>query len=182
MLVVCLIAIVVIVMIVIRPDETESNGQGTTTQTVQMKIEEIVSKYTSEYPTTPREVMEAHNELMLLGYAGNIEAEELTAYASALRMFYSDKLKEANSLDDQVAVLTAEHLENATVTRKLIGSDIIEVTITKTTNTAEEEEEKAEVVVRHVLNQGTIVRVYHLVKEDGWKIESWESQVVGAEE
>ena len=146
-----------------------------TSASVTEKLQTITQELEDSYPSTPKEVVEKHNELMRIGYSSDIKDEELTAYAEALRMLYTKRLQEVNPIETQVSGLIAERLENEDKPLIMINSEIMDVTIIKDSDNSQND--SAGVVVKHGTNKGNITKEYSLVKEDGmWKIQSWETQ------
>lgn len=146
-----------------------------TSASVAEKLQTITQELEESYPSTPKEVVEKHNELMRIGYSSDIKDEEFTAYAEALRMLYTKRLQEVNPIETQVSGLIAERLENEDKPLIMINSEIMDVTIIKYSD--DSQNDSAGVVVKHGTNKGNITKEYSLVKEDGmWKIQSWETQ------
>lgn len=146
-----------------------------TSASVAEKLQTITQELEESYPSTPKEVVEKHNELMRIGYSSDIKDEEFTAYAEALRMLYTKRLQEVNPIETQVSGLIAERLENEDKPLIMINSEIMDVTIIKDSD--DSQNDSAGVVVKHGTNKGNITKEYSLVKEDGmWKIQSWETQ------
>lgn len=139
------------------------------------KLQAITQELGESYPSTPKEVVEKHNELMRIGYSSDIKDEEFTAYAEALRMLYTKRLQEVNPIETQVSGLIAERSESGDKPLIMINSEIMDVTIIK--DSGDSQNDSAGVVVKHGTNKGSITKEYSLIKEDGmWKIQSWETQ------
>lgn len=146
-----------------------------TSASVAEKLQTIAQELGESYPSTPKEVVEKHNELMRIGYSSDIQEEEFTAYAEALRMLYTNRLQEVNPIETQVSGLIAERLENEDKPLIMINNEIMDVTIIK--DSKDSQNDSAEVTVKHGTNKGNITKKYSLIKEDGmWKIQSWETQ------
>lgn len=136
-----------------------------------LEIEEAIQK---EYPGMPEDVIEVHNELMKVFYGADIGEEAVYDYARTIRLLYASDFLDLNSLEKQVADLKSERETLTTLKLELVVSKIEEIYLLKD---EEGNESEAEVYVKHTTNQGSINRIYDLVKEDGlWKIKSWENQ------
>lgn len=139
------------------------------------RLQVIKQSLEKSYPSTPKEVIEEHNQLMLIGYSAEIKDEDFTTYAEVLRMLYSQRLQEVNPIQIQVSGLISERLKNEDNPLIMISNEVLDTTIIK--NVQDEEEDSAEVTVKHGTNKGSITKKYLLIKEDGlWKIQSWETQ------
>lgn len=142
---------------------------------VSERLQTIKEELEESYPSTPKEVIEEHNQLMLLGYSSGIKDEDFTTYAEALRMLYTKRLQEVNPIETQVSGLISERLKNEDDPLIMINNEVGDVTIVKNAQNAEDE--SAEIMVKHGTNKGYISKKYMLIKEDGmWKIQSWETQ------
>ncbi len=153
----------------------EEKKEASAFMPVSEKLQTIKQKLEESYPSTPKEVIEEHNQLMLLGYSSGIKDEDFTAYAEALRMLYTKRLQEVNPIETQVSGLISERLKNEDDPLIMINNEVGDVTIVK--NAQDAEDESAEIMVKHGTNKGYISKKYMLIKEDGmWKIQSWETQ------
>lgn len=137
-------------------------------------ITQIEEKIDTAYPEKPAEVMALHNELMKIFYSQIPTGETLEDYARTIRKLYSTELQNLNSIETQVRDLETEKAYNESLNITLVVSQIKEIYISKS---EERGEEKAEVNVMHITNQGTLYRTYFLINEEGlWKIDSWENK------
>lgn len=137
-------------------------------------ITHIEEKIDTAYPEKPAEVMAFHNELMKIFYSQIPTGETLEDYARTIRKLYSTELQNLNLIETQVRDLETEKAYNESLNITLVVSQIKEIYISKS---EERGEEKAEVNVMHITNQGTLYRTYFLINEEGlWKIDSWENK------
>lgn len=143
---------------------------------VSERLQAIKQSLEESYPGTPKEVIEKHNEIMLIGYSSEIKDGDFTAYAETLRVLYSKRLQEVNPIELQVSGLISERLKNEDHPLIMIDNQILDTTIIK--NVQETQEDSAEITVKHGTNKGSITKTYRLIKEDGlWKIQSWETHI-----
>ena len=140
---------------------------------VDKKFEQIKEQIESEYPATPKEVMQVYNELMGYAYCSSMKDQYIGDYVQDLRLLYSQELLERNTEEQQILAITAERITDVEKPLILIASNI-EAVIKSQDNTSET---KMEVEVKHSTNKGDILRTYHLVKEnEKWKIDSWQDK------
>lgn len=138
------------------------------------KVEETHTPIVTEslletLPETPEEVIEIHNKLMKATYNSQTEEEKITDLVLDMRKLYSKAFLELNSEEDQKKALAEELTLNAENKMYLIDSKLEYIKYN-------EQENKAEAVVRHQTTKGDQKRVYYLIQEEGiWKILSWEN-------
>lgn len=138
------------------------------------KILEIEKATLEEYPAIPEDVIKIHNELMDVFYGADIGEEAICDYARTIRGLYTADFLSLNSLEKQVEDLKKERETIEALKLELVASRIQEIYLIKD---EEGNESEAQVYVKHTTNQGSINRIYDLVKEDGlWKIKTWENQ------
>ena len=167
-------------------DEKNSSTKEETNigQDISIRLADLSKKIDEEYPSTPKEVIQMHNELMSIGYSSQISQEEISSYVEQIRKLYSEEFKELNPIEEQEEMLVNEIVHNSNDSLIIINSQTSDVIIIQ--NNYEDEPDMAEVVVKHSTNQGDLIRKYTLIEEtDRWKIHGWaknEEQTVNSEE
>lgn len=142
---------------------------------VNEKFAEIKKQLESEYPSTPKEVMQVYNELMGYAYCSSMKDTYIDAYVDDLRLLYSKGILENNTKEQQVAALTLERIQKEDAPLIIISSTVEAVIKTQVGDTISDT--SAQVEVKHFTNQGNFTRTYTLVKEDGkWKIDKWQNE------
>lgn len=140
--------------------------------TKEIDIEEQLKNHYNEleedYPSTPRDVIERHNEMMQYLYGHKMQDRHIDLYVQTMRKFYTEELLSHNTQESQKESIWLEKQDNNLNKLKLLESKVEEIIY-------QEEQQKAEVQVIHYLNKQNITRVYYLQKTSlGWKIIGWE--------
>ncbi len=171
LVVVVLIAAVFIFSGRISENTTFNSKIQKSSHNVQKELDNISDSLKDEYPATPDEVINTHNQLMKVLYNPAATEKNIDDYVMAIRKLYSKELLAMNTVEDQVATLTKEKSDDATNQLEIITNEIKKTYIVKDN---EGNDTSAEINVLHLTNQGSINRTYFLVMEDGkWKINSW---------
>ncbi len=173
-----LVILVMGVIILVYSLSVRNAGKSQTTEVqkadILTEIEDIKTGLEENYPSSAREVVEKHSELMALAYSSKMTDEAATSYAETIRMLYADKLNQLNPVEAQVARILSEREENQEKPFIVIKSEVLDVTIVKE---KEADSDSAQVDVVHKTNQAPVTRKYYLVQENGkWKISTWENQ------
>lgn len=131
-------------------------------------IQKMIQQIETEYPETPKMLIEFNNRIMQYQYSKDVNDEVMTETLKALRMLYSEELLQLNSYEKQFENLKVELEKN----------HIGKLYLTKNTIKSIEfpSPENAFVEVVHETTKESERRQYTLVKEKGlWKIHSWSS-------
>lgn len=129
-------------------------------------IEKIIMEIETEYPATPKMLMELNNHIMQCQYSEDSDDDVIIETVKALRMLYSNDLLQLNSYEKQLENLKDEldknHADKLYLTRSTIKTIVFP------------SPENALVEVLHETTKKSERREYRLVKEKGlWKIHSW---------
>ncbi len=153
---------------------TGNNKESDISQNTSTRLKELDNKIKKQYPDTPKEVIEMHNDFMSIAYSTEISKEDISIYVEGIRTLYSEELKELNSIEEQTNSIIEEININEKDSFIIISSEINDVVVIKDSD--EEEPKIAEAVVKHSTSQGDLIRTYRLIKEnEQWKICSWEN-------
>lgn len=171
--------VIIIIYIVsiknIGKDDSNNNNyaSGNVTQNISARLSELEDSIEKEYPDTPKKVLELHNEFMAVAYSSQMSKEDVPSYVEKIRGLYSQELNDLNSKDTQQQSMMQELDDNSKESFIILSSQIGDVTVINNSN----EGEMAEVMVKHSTNQGELIRMYKLIKEnEQWKIYSWENE------
>lgn len=129
-------------------------------------IEKMIKEIETEYPETPKMLMELNNRIMQYQYSEDSDDDVIRETLKALRMLYSNELLQLNSNEKQ--------LENLKVELEKNHEDKLYLTKSTIKTIAFPSPENALVEVLHETTKKSERREYRLVKENGlWKIHSW---------
>lgn len=129
-------------------------------------IRDTIQEIEEAYPSTPKALIEMHNDIMGLQYGENVISELTEETMKALRMLYSKELISLNDSNRQLELLAAELKHNKEVGIYLVGSTIESIAF-PTPDTALIE-------IMHEMTRESQKRQYTLIKQEGlWKIHSW---------
>ncbi len=153
-------------------NDVKGNDESGVKLKISSELQKLDEKIREEYPDTPKEVVQIHNEFMSIGYGSKMTEDDITSYVDKIRDLYSEEFKKLNSVEAQKQHLIDEINSNEKDSFTIISSDIDDVTIINDND----ETEIAEVTVKHFTSQGELMRTYTLIKEnEQWKICSWEN-------
>ncbi len=153
---------------------TGSSKESDISQNTSTRLKELGNKIKKEYPDTPTEVVQMHNNFMSIAYSTEISEKDISIYVDGVRALYSEELKQLNSIEEQTKSIIDEMNINKKDSFIIISSKIDDVVMIKDSD--KEEPKVAEAVVKHSTSQGDLIRTYRLIKEnEQWKICSWEN-------
>lgn len=168
MLLVC----TVYILSIKQKDEATSKETPIVEQAISLeqKFEELKKILKSDYPGTPKEIIELYNEAITYQYSEEMTQDYVEDTITVMRMIYSQELIALNHYEGQVERLREEVLLNEQNKLYITKSSIESIEFT--------EENIAIVNVAYDTTLKTIHRTYYMVRENNhWKIHSWNDLV-----